>query len=127
MRKKPLDLSEQSFVGATLIVGSGVGSIFGVSALFWQSPQILVGIGAGVAWALCIALLVMNGSLRRRVANLESELVSERVRVDTFARTADNVSQSVLTALRMAPELPPPPRRRRTSQTAPQQLNQDDT
>jgi membrane associated rhomboid family serine protease len=126
---KSLDLSERSFIGATLIVGSAVLSVIGVAAIFFKDPVIIVGIAAGAAWGLCIALLVINSWLRKRVNDLSIDLNVEKARVDQHSRTAESVSQSVLTVLRMTPNPLPPPRRQRGARatnvtTAPQQDDQ---
>lgn len=118
MTGKSLDLTERSFIGAALIVGSAVLSIIGVAAIFFEEPVIIVGIAAGAAWGLCIALLVINSWLRRRVNDLSIDLSVEKARVDQHSRTAESVSQSVLTVLRMTPNPLPPPRRQRGAQAA---------
>lgn len=112
-----LDLSEQSWFGSALIIGSAIASVIGISALFFGDPIILLAIGAGGGWTLCCALLVMNSWLRRRIRSLEAELTAERQRTDHFASTANNVSSSVLTVLRMTPEAPQPPPRLRPAVT----------
>lgn len=130
MNLKQLDFSEQSWLGSAIIVASALTALLGTSALFWQNAIILLAIAMATGWTLCIGLFVFNAWLRRRVHNLENELLSERHRLETelvaergrtdhFAATASNVSSSVLTVLRMTPDAPqPPPRLQPRGQTA---------
>ena len=123
MAKKQVDLSENSFLGALVIVASAVGSVVGVAALFIQDRTTLVAIAAGAAWALCFCLLVMNASHRKRIVRLEADLdeakaetAVARSQADHWSDTASTVSQATLTVLQMLPAAPnPPPRRARTT------------
>ena len=121
MAEKSIDLSENSFLGALIIVASAVGSVVGVAALFVKDPTTLVGIAAGAAWALSLCLFVIGGMQRRRLALLEAtladmkaDLADARRQAEHWSVTASTVSQSTLTVLQMVPVAPnPPPRRLR--------------
>lgn len=126
---KRIDLSENSFLGALVIVVGGVGSAIGVAAIFIKDTTVLVAIAAGAGWALCLALFVMNARERRRIRQLESELGAQKrtstkevqfLRADLeitrkqagdWSAAASNVSEASLTALRMVPAPPNPPPR----------------
>lgn len=120
-----VDLSENSFVGALVIVLSAVGSVVGVASLFVKDPTTLVAIAAGAAWALSLCLFVMGGMQKRQIAKLEAEvadlkieLADSRRQAEQWSMTASNVSQSTLTILQIAPSAPNPPPRRQPSPAA---------
>lgn len=119
LAKVEVDLSENSFLGALVIIASAVGSVVGVAALFVQDPKTLISIAAGAAWSLSLCLFVINGMQRRNIAHLEtqiSELKTEvsaaKSQADHWSSTASNVSQATLVVLQMVPPAPNPPPRR---------------
>lgn len=115
-----IDLSENSFLGALVIVASAVGSVVGVAALFVQDPTTLVAIAAGAAWALSLCLFVINAGQRHQIKRLEADLdaikidlTGARRQAEHWSETASNVSRSTLTVLQMLPITPNPPPRRK--------------
>ncbi|MBL8544485.1 MAG: hypothetical protein JNJ63_11825 [Hyphomonadaceae bacterium] len=122
--KKP-DLSEQTWIGAAIIAVGGVGAVVGIAAIFSQEPNVLLAIGMGSGWALFLALLVSNSWLRRRVSDLEADLLDARNQAATWAETAKSVSDASLGAvntIRRAepldrPSTQPPKRTRKPKST----------
>lgn len=96
--KQP-NLSEQSWIGAGVIAVGGVGAVVSVAALFSQNPNFLLAIGMGSGWALFLALIVINAWLRRRVSDLEADLLDARNQAATWAATAKSVSEASLGAV----------------------------
>jgi len=64
----------------------------GLAFVFNQNPLILLAIGAGFGWALLIAMFVISGLQRRRIANLEADLQSARDQADAWSRAAADAS-----------------------------------
>jgi hypothetical protein len=122
LARQPVDISENSFLGALLIVASAIGSIVGVAALVVENPATLVGIAAGSAWALSFCLFVIVGIHKRRIAQLENdlddlkiELADTRRQSDHWSVAAKNVAEATTTVLQMMPTTPIPPPRRQPS------------
>jgi hypothetical protein len=130
------DLSENSFLGALVIVVGGVGSVIGITAIFIRDTAVLIGIAAGAGWTLSLCLFVMNARERRRIRQLEGEIGSQKraasaearaLRADLeitrkqagdWAASASNVSEASVAAIRLAPAAPDPPPRRAPAMAA---------
>jgi len=127
MASKPVDLTEASWLGSTVLVISAVASAVGLAAVFIHAPLALLGIGAGVGWGLNICLWVIGAKNRRRLAELEAEVSDLKDQIarwgdrgDDWSKAAARVSDAVMTVLGLVPTAPPPPPRRRSAKPAAQ-------
>lgn len=120
---KSPDLSEGTWLGATIGVGGLLCGIISVAAIVWSSPIILLGIAAGAGWALSIVFAVLYASQRRatrdlqfemdgRVRALETDLAVSRSQAAEWSGTANNVSEAVRSVLHLTGSAPSAPRRR---------------
>ena len=113
-------LSEGTWIGAFVTVIGAVGSVIGAVYLFFPDAVIALAVGAGFGWALVVALFVMNGINRTRVAALEVDLAEARRQAENWsAAAADASAASRAVAELFKPQtLPPPPRKpRRATRT----------
>lgn len=124
MSLKPPDLSEHTWLGATIGVGGLLCGIVSVAAIMWSSPIILLGIAAGAGWVLSIVFAVLYASQRRATINLHSEidrglavfetdLAVARNQAAEWSTTANNVSETVRAVLDLVGAAPTAPQRRR--------------
>jgi hypothetical protein len=115
MTKKLPSFSESTWIGAFVAVVGAVGSIIGLAYIFAPQPIISLGIGAGFGWALVIALFVVNGILRNRIAQLEADVAEAKERADNWSYAAADASAAsrAVAELFKPQALPPTPRRRK--------------
>lgn len=118
------DLSETTWLGATLAVGGFIFGVVGVLALLWTEPLILAGVAIGTSITISVVLGAIIGSQRKNLAvqrthivELETELKDTRGQAAEWSATSNNISlavRSVLELMGTAPTTAPPrvPRRK---------------
>jgi hypothetical protein len=112
MPSKPPDLSEGTWLGATIAVGGLLCGIVSVAAIIWSSPIILLGIAAGAGWALSIVFAALYSSQRTSIRALETELAASRSQAAEWSASANNVATSFRAVLELVSSAPGAPRRR---------------
>lgn len=100
-----------------MIVVSAVGSIVGIVYLIIPQPIVCLGVAAGFGWALAIALFVINGANRARIAQLEGDLADARLQADTWSSSAADASAAsrAIAELFRPQTAPPVPRTKRVA------------
>lgn len=115
MSEKGPDFSENSLLGAFLIIGSGAASIAGIASIFWQNKVVVLAIVEGAGWTLSVGLLVINGILRSKIKKdfplLQGELEETKNQASEWSATANNVAESMRIALEIIQTREPLPRR----------------
>jgi hypothetical protein len=125
---RPPDLSEHTWLGATIGVGGLLCGIVSVASIIWNSPIILLGIAAGSGWALSIVFAVLYASQRQatrdlqsemdgHISTLETDLAVARNQAAEWSTTSNNVSEAVRAVLTLTGSAPAAPRRRPRSKT----------
>jgi hypothetical protein len=120
---RPPDLSEGTWLGATIGVGGLLCGIVSVAAIVWNSPIILLGIAAGSGWVLSMVFAVLYASQRRatrsvesemdgRVRTLETDLAMARSQAAEWSTTSNNVAEAVRAVLGLVGSAPSAPQRR---------------
>ena len=117
MKSRLPSFSETTWIGALVAVVGAVASIVGVAYIFAPQPIVALAIGAGFGWALVIALFVLDGIHRNRIAQLEVDLAEAKGRADNWCAAAmDASATSRAVAELFKPQvLPPTPRRKRNA------------
>ncbi|WP_139159719.1 hypothetical protein [Asticcacaulis taihuensis] len=114
MSGKGPDFSENSLIGAFLIIGSGAASIVGIASIFWHDKFVVLAIVAGSGWTLSVGLLVINGILRAKINKdfplLKGELEETKIQASEWSGTANNVAESMRVALEIIQTREPIPR-----------------
>jgi membrane protein implicated in regulation of membrane protease activity len=90
LSSSPPNTSEASWLGAAIIVGGGMASIFGFAALVWRDLVTILALGFGITLALSVALFFINATLRSRVASLETDLAERLRQVSELTGMASN-------------------------------------
>lgn len=112
-RIKAPDISETTWLGATLAIGGWIVGLIGLVASFWQDKVTLLAAGFGISMATAIAIGIINGGLRRRnfeqrdrIAQLEVDLKEARQQAGEWSMTSNNVSSAALAMIRKIPDIP---------------------
>lgn len=126
MTLRPPDLSETSWLGAVMGIGGWIFGLFGVAAIFWQDPTVMLAVLAGVAVATAIGLGIVIGALRTRhardieklsdrlarIPELETDLAEARRQAGEWSATSRSVSDAAVSMIRLINDSPiaAPPR-----------------
>jgi len=102
------DVSDKTWLGATLAVGGFLFGLVGFAALIWKDPMVLLAILAGGSTVLSIALwIALTGERRRRalaeqnVHGLEVDLADARRQAGEWSATSSNISNAVTSVLEL--------------------------
>ena len=115
MPSRPPDLSEGTWLGATIGVGGLLCGIVSVAAIIWSTPIILLGIAAGAGWSLSVAFAALYSTQRTAIRALETELAASRSQAAEWSASANNVAVSFRAVLELVNSAPGAPRRRSRS------------
>ena len=117
----PPTFSESTWLGAIVVVTALVVSAVGLAGLIDTRIEILLAVAAGAGWALSVALFVYLGWVRKRLHQVEVDLVEAQRRGNQWAdasKSATDASKAtvelVATMLHEKPQGRAKPRVRRT-------------
>lgn len=117
----PPSFSESTWLGALVVVTALVASAVGLAALINARLETLLAVAAGAGWTLSVALFVFLGSVRKRLHQVEVDLVESQRRESQWAdasRAATDSSKAtvelVTSLLHDKPQGRAKPRVRRT-------------
>lgn len=102
------DVSDKTWLGAILIVGSFLFGLVGAAALIWKDPTTLLAILAGASTALSVTLWIAYANERRRrlrieveVRDMQTDLADARRQASEWSATSSNISVAVKSVLEL--------------------------
>lgn len=108
----PPDISERTWLGATIGVGGLLCGLVGVAAIIWRDPMTLLGVAAGSGWTLSIVLAALHFGQRRRRLDLEMDLADARRQAAEWSTTSNNISLATRSLIELVGNAPTAPTRR---------------
>lgn len=106
--RSPPDVSDKTWLGALLVVGSFLFGLVGCAALIWNDPTTLLALLAGASTALSIALwIALAGERRQRnkaeqsVRELEVDLADARRQAGEWSATSSNIAAAAKSVLEL--------------------------